>query len=201
MADSSAETTLSNEELEDLVASSDTGGRSPINRQVALLIAGTALAWAIFQVWIASPLPYTVGIGVFSSREARPIHLAFAIFLAFLVYPAFKNSPRKHIPTIDWILAIGATACALYLFLFDTSLIKALTGTQLADRPNNPNKLDVVVAVFGMLFLLEATRRALGPPLAVVAMVFIGYTFLGPYAPGILAWGLFDTISGPSAIL
>ena len=188
MADSSAETTLSNEELEDLVASSDTGGRAPVNRQVALLIAGTALAWAIFQVWIASPLPYTVGIGVFSSREARPIHLAFAIFLAFLVYPAFKNSPRKHIPTIDWILAIGATACALYLFLFDTSLIKALTGTQLADRPNNPNKLDVVVAVFGMLFLLEATRRALGPPLAVVAMVFIGYTFLGPYAPGILAW-------------
>ncbi len=188
MADSNAETKLSNDELDDLVASSDTGGRSPVNRQIALFIAGTALAWALFQVWIASPLPYTFGIGVFSSREARPIHLAFAIFLAYLVFPAFSNSSRKRIPTIDWVLAIGAAFCALYLFLFDTSLIKSITGTQLSDRPNNPNMLDVVVAVAGMLFLLEATRRALGPPLAVVAIIFLGYTFLGPFAPGFLAW-------------
>jgi len=188
MADSGAQTKLSNEELEDLVASSDTGGRSPVNSQVAMLIAGTALAWSLFQVWIASPLPYTFAIGVFSSREARPIHLAFAVFLAFLVYPAFKNSPRKHIPSFDWVLAIAGALCALYLFLFDTSLIKAITGTQLSDRPNNPNTFDVVIAVAGMLFLLEATRRALGPPLMVVAMVFLGYTFLGPYAPGFLAW-------------
>ncbi len=179
---------LSDEELDDLVASSDTGGRSPVNEQVALLIAGTALAWALFQVWIASPLPYSFGIGVFSSREARPIHLAFAIFLAYLVFPAFKSSPRKRIPAIDWILAIAGASCAIYLFLFDSSLIKQLTGSQLSDRPNNPNSLDVMIAVAGVIFLLEATRRALGPPLMVVAIVFLGYTFLGPFAPGFLAW-------------
>ncbi len=179
---------LSSAELEDLVASTDTGGRVPLNRQVALLIAGTALAWSIFQVWIASPLPYTTGFGVFSSREARPIHLAFAIFLAFLAYPAFKSSPRRHVPMADWILAIGGSFCALYLFIFDTQFIKDLTGSQLADRPNNPNTLDVIISVAGILFLLEATRRALGPPLMIVAMVFLGYTFLGPYAPGFLAW-------------
>ncbi|MEO1398621.1 MAG: TRAP transporter fused permease subunit, partial [Pseudomonadota bacterium] len=184
----SAATKLSDAELDDLVASADTGGRAPINQNVALLIAGTALVWAVFQVWIASPLPYSFGIGVFSSREARPIHLAFAIFLAYLVFPAFKNSPRHHIPPIDWVLAIGGSFCALYLFIFDSSIIKMLTGTQLSDRPNNPNTLDVIVAVAGILFLLEATRRALGPPLMVVAMVFLGYTFLGPYAPGFLAW-------------
>lgn len=181
-------TKLSDQELEDLVASTDTGGRSPSNHQIALLIAGTALLWSIFQVWIASPLPYTLGFGVFSSREARPIHLAFAIFLAYLVFPAFKSSPRRHIPTVDWALAIAGALCALYLFLFDTSLIKSLTGSQLSDRPNNPNTLDVLFAVAGILFLLEATRRALGPPLMVVAAVFLGYTFLGPYAPGFLAW-------------
>ncbi len=179
---------LDEQELEDLVASSDTGGRAPTNTQIALLISGIALVWSLFQVWIASPLPFSTGIGVFSSREARPIHLGFAIFLAFLVFPAFKNSPRKHIPIGDWLLAIGGTACALYLFVFDTSLIKEITGTRLSDRPNNPNMLDVVVAVAGIMFLLEATRRALGPPLMVVAIVFLCYTFLGPYAPGFLAW-------------
>jgi len=88
----------------------------------------------------------------------------------------------------DWTLAILGACTALYLFVFDTDLIKNLTGSQLADRPNNPNSLDVFIAVAGMLFLLEATRRALGPPLMVVAIVFIAYTFLGPYAPGFLAW-------------
>ena len=179
---------LSASELEDLVASTDTGGRNPTNRQVAMLIAGVALAWSLFQIWIASPLPYSLGFGVFSSREARPIHLAFALFLAYLVFPAFRSSPRRSVPLADWVLAIGATACALYLFVFDTALIKSLLGTRLADRPNNPNGTDVVVAVLGILFLLEATRRALGPPLMIVAIIFLGYTFLGPYAPGLLAW-------------
>ncbi|WP_249689828.1 TRAP transporter permease [Stappia sp. WLB 29] len=179
---------LSASELEDLVASTDTGGRNPTNRQVAMLIAGVALAWSLFQIWIASPLPYSLGIGVFSSREARPIHLAFALFLAYLVFPAFRSSPRRSVPIADWALAIGATACALYLFVFDTALIKSLMGSRLADRPNNPNGTDVVVAVLGILFLLEATRRALGPPLMIVAIIFLGYTFLGPYAPGLLAW-------------
>jgi TRAP transporter 4TM/12TM fusion protein len=39
-----------------------------------------------------------------------------------------------------------------------------------------------------MVLLLEATRRALGPPLMMVAIFFLIYTFLGPYAPGFLAW-------------
>jgi len=179
---------LSDQELEDLVASTDTGGRTPSNRQIALLIAATALVWSLYQVWIASPLPFAFGFGVFSSSEARSIHLAFALFLAYLVFPAFKSSPRRHIPLVDWILAIAGGFCALYLFIFDTDLIKTITGSQLADRPNNPDSLDVLVAVAGILFLLEATRRALGPPLMVVAILFLGYTFLGPYAPGFLAW-------------
>ncbi len=182
------QTKLSDDELEDLVASSDTGGRAPINTQIALLISGVALVWAIFQVWIASPLPFSTGIGVFSSREARPIHLAFALFLAFLVFPALRTSPRKHIPMQDWALAIIASLCAIYLFVFDSNLIKSIFGTRLSDRPNNPNMLDVIVAVVGMIMLLEGARRALGPPLAIVAIVFLGYTFLGPYAPGFLAW-------------
>lgn len=188
MADDVKQTKLSDEDLEDLVASTDTGGRAPTSVKVAMFISVVALAWSIFQVWIASPLPFTTGFGVFSSREARPIHLAFAMFLAYLVFPAFRSSPRKHIPMADWVLAILGSFSALYLFIFDTAIADALLGTRLSDRPNNPNTLDVIVAVAGIIFLLEAARRALGPPLMIVAIVFLGYTFLGPYAPGFLAW-------------
>ncbi|MEH6476647.1 MAG: TRAP transporter permease [Sneathiella sp.] len=179
---------LSSNELEDLVASTDTGGRSPDSRSIATLMAGIALVWALWQVWIASPLPYMIGFGVFSGREARPIHLGFGMFLAFLAYPAFKNSPRHRVPFADWILATIGTLCALYIFVFDSALADSIFGTRLSDRPGNPNTTDIVVASVGIIMLLEATRRALGPPLTVVAIVFLGYTFMGPYAPGFLAW-------------
>ena len=181
-------TQLNTDELADLVASTDTGGRSPDSATVAKLIAGTALVWAIWQVWIASPLPFLAHWGVFSGREARPIHLAFAIFLAFLAYPAFKASPRRYIPLADWALAIVGASASFYLFAFDSVLVDTLMGSRLSDRPGNPMTLDIVVAVVGIVLLLEATRRALGPPLMIVAIVFLGYTFLGPYAPGFLAW-------------
>ncbi len=44
-----------------------------------------------------------------------------------------------------------------------------------------------MIAVIGMVLLLEATRRALGPPLMVVAAVFLLYTFGGPHMPDVIA--------------
>ena len=74
-------------DVEEMVAAADTGARSPTGT-AAYVLFGTALAWSLFQLWIASPLPFMVGFGVFNSTEARSIHLAFAIFLAFTSYPA-----------------------------------------------------------------------------------------------------------------
>ena len=68
--------------------------------------------------------------------------------------------------------------CAAYLFI-------AYEG--LAERPGDPTQLDLVVAVIGLVLLLEATRRALGPPLMVVAGAFITYTFFGQYMPSVIA--------------
>ncbi len=172
----------SDDHLKDLVAETDTGARSPGGLSERILL-GTAAAWSLFQLWIASPLPFLdwplVGsFGVFNDTEARSIHLAFAVFLAFLAYPALKRSPRHYIPIQDWVMAILGAFCASYLFLFYESL---------SQRPGAPVFQDIVVACVGMVLLLEATRRALGPPLMVVAMVFLIYTFAGPHMPGILA--------------
>ena len=91
-----------NTELEDLVATSDTGARKPTGAARKLLLS-VAAAWSLFQLWIASPLPFMVGFGVFNSTASRSLHLAFAVFLGFMAYPAFKRSPRDYIPVIDWI--------------------------------------------------------------------------------------------------
>ncbi len=210
------------EALDNLVASSDTGGRSPI-KPVAYFISAVALVWSLFQLWIASPIPFMVGFGVFNDTETRSIHLAFAIFLAFLAFPASRSivqlvlgigvplvlgylflegatgvlpvwyiplitlamvafailpSPKNKILPHEWLLALLGAVTASYLFV---------NYTAISGRVGAPNMMDFMVGTVGLMVLLEATRRALGPALMIVATVFLVYTFLGPYMPAIIA--------------
>lgn len=164
--------------VENMVAEVDTGGRAPkgaISRNVLFFVP---LIWTIFQLWYASPLPFMLNFFVINDTEARSIHLAFAVFLAYTAFPTFKTSPKRHIPIQDWIVAFVAAGCAAYIFVF---------YTELSDRPGKPTVLDLTISVAGLIFLLEATRRALGPPLMVVAAVFITYTFAGPHMPDVIS--------------
>jgi TRAP transporter 4TM/12TM fusion protein len=168
---------LSDEELKKIVAEADTGGRKPTGLTAQLLLM-VALAWSLFQLWIASPLPFSLGVFVFNDTESRAVHLAFAIFLAFAAYPALKRSPRDYVPVQDWVLAAVGAFCAAYLFLF---------YKELAERPGTPTDMDLAAAVVGMLLLLEAARRALGLPMVILAAVFLVYIFFGPYMPEVIA--------------
>ncbi|SIT17698.1 TRAP transporter permease [Paracoccus saliphilus] len=224
---------LSQAELDELVASSDTGARSP-QGAVGTIILLVAFFWSLFQLWIASPLPFVVtgflkSIGfsganlVMNDTETRSIHLAFALFLAYMAYPAQRSpfqlvlgvgipvlmtvlfiegaksgvpvwwipvvgiaviaavllgSPKNWVPPWEWALAVVAAIAALYILIFYDAI-----GT----RVGAPIMQDFVIAVIGLMLLLEATRRSLGPALMIVASVFLAYTFLGPYMPDIIA--------------
>ncbi len=165
------------EALQQLVADTDTGGRKPsgFTKQV---IFTASLAWALFQLWYASPLPFTFGFGILNDTEARALHLAFALFLAFTAWPAFKSSPRGYVPAVDWLFALIGAFAGAYLLLF---------YNQLATRPGQPITMDIVVACVGLLLLLEATRRAVGWPMAALAALFIAYAMLGRYMPEVLS--------------
>ena len=165
---------------DDIVASAETGARNP-GPTVVKIISAILLAWAIFQIWIASPLPIVAAkyIPLLTNTHTRPAHLAFAIFLTFLIFPATKKSPRDFIPIQDWILAAAAAWCALYLAVF---------ANEIAERPGLPTTADLVHSGLGIILLLEAARRALGLPLVIVASVFLVYIFFGEYAPEVLMW-------------
>lgn len=164
-------------DLQALVAESDLGGRRPAGA-VGRLLTGIAIAWSLFQLWYASPLAFSLGFGVFNDTEARAIHLSFAFLLAFMAYPAFKSSPRDRVPWFDWLLAILAVAVVMYLIVF---------YRELAQRPGLPTRTDIIVSVIGVILLLEASRRAEGPWMPVISIVFLAYVFLGPYLPGLMA--------------
>ncbi len=165
-------------ELQQLVADSDTGGRKSAGLG-GKIIFGLCIFWSLFQLWYASPLPFILKFGVLNDTHARSIHLALGLFLAFLAFPAFKTpSQRAAIPWWDWILAAAAAFAGAYLFVF---------YNELAERPGKPSQLDIWTAIIGLVLLLEATRRAVGMPMAVLAVVFLGYCIAGPYLPDMMS--------------
>ena len=104
-----------NPALIDQVLAAESGARHPEGFTKQLIVY-LAVAWSIFQLWISSPLPFWVSAAVpslqkfvmFNDTMARSIHLSFAIFLVYLAYPMWKESPRNYVPAYDWLLAFAA---------------------------------------------------------------------------------------------
>ena len=167
---------LSGDQLEQLVKEADLGGREP-GGGVGLFLSLLAAGWSLFQVWYASPLPFVLHFGLFNDTEARAIHLALAIFLAFVVFPAFKSSSRRRVPMADWGLAAVGAFCGSYLYLF---------YAELALRPGTPTRLDLVVGITGLAVMLEATRRAMGTGMLITTGLFLLFIFAGPYMPEVI---------------
>ncbi len=176
---SSENRALSEAELQDLVASSDAGARDPAGA-VGTLLAVVAVVWSLFQVVLASPLANYVFPGDVINNS-RQIHLAFAVFLAFMAYPAFKSSPRAYIPIADWLLGLVGAFIAMYGFFFYQKIVDA---GGLADN------MDKWFALAGLLILFEGARRALGPAMAIIATIFLGYVFFGSseLIPDVIRW-------------
>ena len=172
-------------DLIDQVVAAEAGARQP-EGLTRLLIVNVAVLWSLFQLWISSPLPYWVAeldsglqkYVMFNDSMARSIHLSFAVFLVYLAFPLLKSSPRKFVPAYDWVLALAATFCAGYLFLF----YDALSGRQGA-----PSAMDISVAIVGVLTLLEACRRCLGKPMMVMGIICLMFVFAGRYMPDLIA--------------
>ena len=167
---------------QELVAAADTGARMPAGK-VGKTLAAIAVAWTLFQLWVASPLPFYFSrvVPVLNLDDVKVVHLSFAFLLVFAAYPARKSSPRGYVPAFDWALAALAPLCALYLLIFKDDL---------AGRAGAPTTADLVFAGLGMAVLLEAARRALGPPLVGVAVFFLFYVFFGDssFLPESVRW-------------
>lgn len=166
---------------EDMIAEADTGGRAPSDAFGQRALWYIPLVWAIYQLWISSPLPFILGIGVWNDTQTRAIHLGFAVLLAFIAFPAGKSSPRDRIPHLIWAIAILGAIAASYLW-WDYRGV--------ADRTGNPSLTDVTIAGIGIVLLLEAARRSLGLPLMAVALFFLSYVFFGSWSglPEVVQW-------------
>ncbi len=137
----------------------------------AYVVAIACFCWSVFQLY-ATYFPI-------NSTIVRSIHLAFAMFLAFIVYPVFKR-PRflEKVAFYDFILAILGILGASYI---------AFNFASLAERAGAYFTRDILIGIIFIIVLLEAGRRVIGPALSLVGIFFLVYDIFGPYFPELIA--------------
>jgi len=154
------------------------------------IVASIAIIWSLFQLWYASPFPFMFGVGLFKGLPARAIHLGFALMLAFLIFPLTK---KHKIGFIDVILALSAFFACIYIYFFYDQIVDRggiLLDLNLDFLGNEfVLPIELLIGTFGILVLLESTRRVIGIPLVIVAISFLFFSFFGKYFPEIISHG------------
>ncbi len=150
------------------------------------IVFGIAILWTFFQLWYASPFPFWFNFGMFKGLPARAIHLGFALTLTFLIFPMSRG---KKISVFDVLISIVAAFCCLYIYFFYDDLVNRGGILLVKEIFGFKVPIELIIGATGILILLEATRRAIGVPLVIIAVCFILFSYFGKYAPDIISHG------------
>ena len=165
----------------------DGGSRRNLTSWNLKLVGGLAVLWSLFQLWYASPLPFIFDFGIFIDVPARAIHLAFGMSLCFLAYPAFKSGRNKKITLIDFLFAATALTATLYLYLDYEGLVDRQGILAHLEIFGFKIQYELLLGLSGIILLLESTRRAIGVPLVVIALIFILFSIFGQIMPHLIS--------------
>jgi len=137
----------------------------------AKLTSAIAITFSIFQI-------YTAAFGTLDAMLQRAIHLAFALCLIFLLYPARSSWPRDRVHPVDVVFSILGAAAPLYIVVFYKQLVM---------RAGLVTTTDYIIGGIAILLILDAVRRVVGLPMVCVAIGFILYALFGRQIPGSFA--------------
>lgn len=132
------------------------------------IISILAVSLAVFQL-------YTAFFGVLPTMQQRSFHVAFILAMIFLLYPGAKSSPRNKISLVDWVLALAAAGCSLYVFL---------SYEDIALRAGIVYNYELVLGGIFIALVFEAGRRVLGYVLPSFCFLFLPFAYFGRYLPG-----------------
>ena len=131
------------------------------------------IAW---ETWRATALP-----------PESPLTIAFGVIVAVLVLNALPISvvpvnigwSPGSVPVVDWLLAVVGAGFSLYLIVFFDEIF--------VTRVSQPIDVDFLFGALGIILVVEATRRSVGPSLPIIGLLCLLYAMTGPYLPDVLA--------------
>ncbi|ATF11412.1 TRAP transporter permease [Brevibacillus porteri] len=167
----STTTNMNQQEMDKLIAQYD---KESATRQLAgpmkWISFGLLVLFSLYQ--LSSTLFFTL-----PPQIHRPIHLAFGLALVYLLYAGTSKGNRNKIGIVNMILALLGVFVSLYWVIDYEGLVT---------RTGNYTTMDMVVGGIAIVLVLEAARRVVGIPIALIATIFLLYTYFGPYMPGFL---------------
>ena len=129
-----------------------------VRKLLAILLSGFAI--------------YTAAFGVQPDFIQTSVHLSLALILVFTL--SANKAPSSLKIVYDWSLAVLAFITIGYHFIF---------YNEVAAREGVLTNTEFWLGIGAIALLLEGTRRIMGWPLVILALIFILYTFFGPYLP------------------
>lgn len=148
------------------------GAKRSLSGAWALAFNLTAIGFSLFYL-------YTSGFGLVSTQSNRGVYLMLTSVLVFLLYPAHRRSPTERPSVIDLLLvALTVVSIGYWINQYVSYAIF---------RVSSPNQTDLIMGGIAIAMMLETSRRALGPIISILAVVFLCQLYFGQYLPGRLA--------------
>lgn len=144
------------------------------HRKLSGVVGTFVIAWAVLtsllHIWFLLVKPI-------DPLKFRALHVVTLSVLGFILVPGWEKAKEKvHI--LDWLGAAASIGVYLYMMINFDQLI-----WRIRVRPTN---LDVVMAIIGIIIVLELARRCSGPAMVYLGGTFLAYGLVGKYLPGIL---------------
>jgi TRAP transporter 4TM/12TM fusion protein len=144
-----------------------------LHRLPRIIFFVTAISFSLFHL-------YTAYYGVLAPMYQRFFHLYGALLLCYLLYKP-GISAKNRITILGWgfIFLTGITG---FFFISRFSSESILNRGVLG-----PDNLEIWAGIVLAVLILEATRRSIGLPIVLVALLSIAYGVFGPYMPEFIA--------------
>lgn len=147
------------------------------NSSFRQLSGGVATFVAVFGALVALFHVVVLKFYPLETWTFRTLHIAGLSVLGFILVPGWAKAKEK-VHWLDWVMAgLSLIICGYIIYNLDQLIFRA------GVMPQTP---DFVIALIGVILVLELTRRTAGNSLPLLALVFILYAFVGPYLPGVL---------------
>jgi len=151
------------------------------NARGSVLVLGLAVLLSTYQLWqpVAGFIPADIlptWLQLQGATFFRPAHLGWVLVLGFLAYPLGAG---RALRIVDYLCAVLATWATLVILNFDYRGIEHLL-----------HGLSTVQFAAGLTLIglaLELSRRAVGPVMMIIGVVFLGYAAFGNLLPDAVA--------------
>ena len=150
--------------VEELIEEEE-GAHNRYRGVLAVMLTAAAVVMSLFHLYSA--------VEIVPAYILRPVHVAFALALVFLMFPTAKRF-RHRLMWWDVIFAILSVAVVAYMLYF---------GDEFGDRAVTPTVMDQVFGVGLILLILEGNRRSSTWILPVIVLAFLAYALFGPHLP------------------